>query len=124
MEYSGFIKLLMTYKKSCEELSELHDIGIDLFEGKYKISDKLYSLLKITLDSHYNEKGVEWVEWFIFENDYGQKDWTSIPKFNKETGKIEENNDPIDAYGAKDENGDPICYSYDSLWEFIKQYKK
>jgi hypothetical protein len=124
MEYKYFLELLMTYKKTSEEISELYDIGVDLLEGKYKLSDRFYSMLQICLNSHYTKEGVEWVEWFIFENDYGQKDWSSIPKFNEETGKVEIIDDPAQAYGAKDENGNIICYSYESLWEFIKQYKK
>jgi len=44
MEYSTFLKLLLTYKKVSEDLSQLHDIGIDFFEGKYRLSDLTYSL--------------------------------------------------------------------------------
>jgi len=124
MEYKIFLEILMRYKKISEELSELHDMGFDFFEGKYKLSDHMFYFLKSTLYSHYTEEGVEWIEWFMFENDYGQKDWSKIPTFNKETGKAEFEDDPVKAYGAKDENGNPICYSYESLYEYVKQYEK
>ena len=35
------------------------------------------------MESHYNEQGVDWVNWFIFENDFGEKDWTKYKTINK-----------------------------------------
>ena len=123
MEYSDFLEELMTYKKINEELSELHEIGFDFYEGKYKISDKIENMFLIFLRTHFTEEGVDWIIWFVFENEYGQKDWSQLKSFKFEDGKAVEN-DLNSKYGAKDENGNPICYSFESTWEYVKKYLK
>ena len=110
MEYSTFLKLLLTYKQVSEDLSQLHDIGIDFFEGKYRLSDLTYSLFFTSFESSYTTEGIEWIEWFIFEADWGTKDFST---------------DTETRWGAYDENKNPIAYSYESLWELLeKNYKK
>ena len=42
---------------------------------------------------------------------------------NSETGEIIKK-DPVESYGAHDEKGNPICYSFESTYEFLKQYLK
>jgi hypothetical protein len=123
MEYSDFLEELMIYKKINEELSELHEIGFDFYEGKYKISDKIEKMFLIFLRTHFTEEGVDWIVWFVFENEYGQKDWSKIKSFKFENGKSVEN-DLNSKYGARDENGNPICYSFESTWEYVKKYLK
>ena len=76
------------------------------------------------LDSHFTDEGVDWINWFIFENEWGQKDWSLVPTFDSVTGKMEDNTDPMRKYGAKDEKGEPICHSFESTYEFVKQYLK
>jgi hypothetical protein len=54
-------------------ISDLHSLGFDLMEGKYQLSDILYEQLQNSIRSIYGDEGLDWVEWFIFENDYGDK---------------------------------------------------
>jgi hypothetical protein len=126
MKYNEFLTVIMTYKKSIEDLSELHDIGFDFFEGKYKLATHIESMMNNTFSSHYTKEGVEWIDWFIYEAEYGMKDFSSKPSYEKnkddkyvlvhETGEVR--------WGATDESGNPICHSYESLYEYIQQYKK
>lgn len=122
MTYEYFLKLLLAYKKLEEEFSELHDLGFDFYEGKYKLSETVYSLFQTTLELHFTEDGVDWINWFIYENDWGTKDWSKYKKLSSD-GKLIDS-DPIDVYGATDENGNPICHSFESTWEYVKQYLK
>jgi hypothetical protein len=124
MEYQNFLSLLMNYKKLEEDLQELNSMGFDFYEGKYKLSENIYGILHAALESHYTTEGIDWISWFIFENDYGTKDWSKYKRFNSVTGQLDDIIDPTEAYGAKDENGNPICYSFESTWEFTKQYLK
>lgn len=102
MTYEQFISILNLYEKVSNELSELHDIGFDFFEGKYELSNSFYNLIDVFFNIHYNKEGYDWINWFIFETDYGKK--TELT--------------------AKDENGEKICYSHESLYNFIeKNYK-
>lgn len=126
MEYKEFLTNIMTYKKLMDEISELHDMGFDFFEGKYKLATHIESLMINSFNSHYTKEGVEWIEWFIYEADYGMKDFSSIPSYAKnEDGEfvlVKEKGEV--RWGARDENDDPICYSYESLYEYIQKYKK
>ena len=117
MKYKTFIKLLSIYKEAEKELSELYDIGIDFYEGKYSLSDKFFSFLETTFKSYYTKEGWEWVGWYIFENEWGEKVWGENLK-----GKTV--NDLQKTHGAVDKDGNPIAYSFLSLWELLeKDYK-
>jgi hypothetical protein len=101
MKLEDFTYLLELFKKTSDEFSELHDIGFDFFEGKYKLSDSFYFMLIKTLSLFYTKDGIEWIEWFMLEADYGTNDLK-----------------------AKDENGNPICYSIESLYNHVEQNHK
>lgn len=123
MTYEYFLKLLLTYKKLEKEFSELHDLGFDFYEGKYKLSETVYNLFQTALESHFTEEGIDWITWFIFENEWGTKDWSKFKSFDENRFLVEDDN-PLKNYGATDENGNPICHSFESTWEYVKQYLK
>lgn len=101
MKYNDFLYVMNLYKKVSDQFSELHDIGIDFFEGKYKLSEDFYYLLNKLFETHYNEHGVDMINWFIFESKYGTNNLI-----------------------ATDENGDKICYSIESLHNYIEKNHK
>ena len=123
MTYEEFLNVLMSYKSLSEDFSELYGMGFDFMEGKYLLETKVERILNATLSSHYTEEGVDWITWFIYENEYGQKDWSRLPTYDLETGKLIEKN-PMESYGASDENGNPICFSFETTYEYVKQYLK
>ena len=123
MEYKDFLAILMTYKKLMEDFRELHSMGFNFLDGKYNLDENVSRMLDATLNSHFTKQGVDWINWFIWENEWGEKDWSKIPVWDMETGKLIEK-DPVEAYGAKDENGKPICYSFESTWELVKNHLK
>ena len=55
MSYEEFLKILMSYKKIDEDISELYDIGFDFLEGKYRVSDSVSIMFNAVLDSHYTD---------------------------------------------------------------------
>lgn len=123
MRYITFIELLMRHKKVFEDFSELHNMGFDLYEGKYQITSHVDGMFTIILEEHYTQEGVDWVNWFIYENEYGQKDWSKLPLYDEKGNEIHKAGEV--RFGATDENGDPICYSYESLWKHVeKNHKK
>ncbi len=126
MTYSNFLRAMLTYKKLSEDFSELDSIGIDFFEGKYRLSELSYSLFKSTFESHYTKEGIEWIEWFIFEGDWGTKDFSKNPIYVEDLNGDFTKQDPTDQprWGATDGDGNPIAYSFESLWELLeKDYK-
>jgi hypothetical protein len=114
MKYEHFSEVLDNYREGQKMISELYSIGMDFMEGKYKISDVVYNQMVCSFKSHYNEEGVDWILWFIFENDYGKKNWNKIKSIKKEEPrKLGE--------GAWDPNGEPIFYSYESSWDYLEK---
>lgn len=120
MEYEDFLGILMPYKKLTEDFTELYSMGFDFMEGKFKLEENASRMLDAALNSNFDEEGVEWIHWFMYENDWGEKDWSIYKVFNSQ-GEITDR-DPMEAYGAKDENGKPICYSFESTWELVKNH--
>lgn len=100
MEQKYFSACLSAYQSFMQDISELHRDGFDFFEGKYKLTHPIDLLLENTFKSHYGDQGWEWIEWFIYESEYGT-------------------NPDINAY---DENKTPICYSDLSLWEYLEKH--
>ena len=116
MTYKTFKKLIEEYKKIHDNLSELHSMGFDLYEGKYAISESVYNMLTLSLESSFTIEGIDWVSWFIYESEYGTKDWSTIKSLDKD--------EPVrkDKYGAHDEKGNAICYSTRSLYKHLSEH--
>jgi hypothetical protein len=122
MEYEDFIGILMPYKKLTEEFRELYSMGFDFMEGKFRLTEDVSRMLDATLHSHFDEGGVEWIHWFMYENDWGDKDWSNLKVINSQ-GEITDR-DPMQSYGANDSEGNPICFSFESTWEVVKEHLK
>lgn len=116
MKLEHFEKILKNYREGNDMISDLYSIGFDLMEGKYKLSDSFYHLFISSLESHYTKDGIDWVIWFIFENEWGDKDWGKKPKLTDNGLEVGEDKQ----HGATDENGTPICYDIPSLWRYIE----
>ena len=123
MTYTTFLRLIMTYKKAEENTREWYEFGIDLHEGKYPIAPYLHKIVMAGFESSYDKEGLEWIEWFMFENEYGYKDWRDAPIMKENEDGNYETVEP-DGYGAHDEEGNPIAYSYESLWELLEKDHK
>lgn len=119
MKYKNFKSLLLSYKNLWDKLNELEGLGFNLYEGKFKLMEDIENMLDISLKNEYNEKGVDWVHWFIFENDFGKKDWSKTKLFNND------DNNKKSKYGAFDKKGNPIFYNFKNTWEILeKEFKK
>lgn len=124
MKLENFEKILNEYRKSQNMISELYSIGFDLLEGKYKLDESIYNLFIASLDSHYTDIGVDWVIWFIFENEWGEREWNNLPLYKRNEDGVMILDTETTRHGANDEHGNPICYDIKSLWECIeKDYK-
>lgn len=122
MKYKDFLGILMPYKKLTEDFTELYSMGFDFMEGKFKLEENASRMLDAALNSHFDEAGIDWIHWFMYENDWGTKDW-SVYKVYTSEGEVTER-DPMEAYGARDKDGNPICHSFESTWEVVKEHLK
>jgi hypothetical protein len=102
MTYEQFVSILTNYKRYNEIISEAYDVGFDLLEGKYSTISQMEQIVQDCFLSHYTKEGWEWLEWFTFENQYGQA-----------------------GLEARDENGNLIFQSFlDAYEELEKNYKR
>lgn len=128
MTLNHFMAELLAFKKFEEDISKLHGMGFDFFEGKFPLMNHASWMFETSIKSHYGDEGWDWVSWFIYESDWGERDWGKVPSYKKnQDGSYEQikKSEEEEKYGAFDENGNPICYSYESLWEYLeKQCKK
>ena len=118
MTYEHFLKILLNYRSFSENVSALYDIGFDLHEGKYPTVAQVEGMLEAAIESHYGEEGVDWVNWFIYESDWGEKDWSTTDCYNHKGDLIHKKGEF--RYGATDENGNPICHSIESLYKHLE----
>jgi hypothetical protein len=103
MTYENFLKIILKQEVLDEQINLAYKLKIDLIE----FVDGYHQIISILIKEIYGEDGYEWYSWFCYESDYGRKDWSS------KNGEIQ--------YIATDENGNPICYSFESLWEYLEK---
>ena len=121
MEYKVFSKIISELKKDSEKVDKLYSLGIDLIDFR----DGLHSVISLLMKEIYGEAGYDWFSWFCYESDYGKKDWSKYDVYETVDGKTIKIKDKGQTrYGATDENGDPICYSIKSTWEYLEKYHK
>lgn len=102
MKFKEFKKIVELHQETNKMFDALYDLGFDFLENDrfpvWANSDKMFSHL---MESHYTDEGLDWINWFIYDNEFG-------------TGSLT----------ANDEYGIIICYDLKSLFKYIKQYKK
>ena len=116
MKYENFLKVIMTQRKLEQQLHKAYELKIDLMD----FVDDYGTITKTLLTEIYGEEGYDWYSWFCWENDYGEKDWNKTKLERNEDGQIVERDPTKLVYGATDADGNPICYSFQSLWEYLE----
>lgn len=96
MTHENFLKITLELQKQERIIDNLYKNNVDLLE----FIDPYHGLIHLLIKEIYGEEGVDWFSWFCYENDYGQ-------------GTLE----------AWDENKNRICYSHESLWEFLEELR-
>lgn len=96
MEYQRFLKITLGLQKQDRVLRDLYSQKVDLIE----FVDPYHHFVSELIKEIYGEEGYDWWSWFCHENDYGQR-----------------------GLEAFDENKNPICYGFESLWEYLEKNK-
>lgn len=108
MTYESFLKVLLTLEKQNNTINQLNILNVNLIDFVEPYYNVIFELIKTI----YGEEGYEWFSWYCYENDFGTKDWSKNTYGKNKT-----------IFGAHDENGNPICYSHESLYNFLEKYK-
>jgi hypothetical protein len=118
MEYSRFSEIILRLKKHSEKVNKAYELKIDLID----FSDDLNRIIDSLIKEVYGEEGYDWFTWFCYESDFGEKDWSKYPCFSMVNGKMVQIKEAGETrYGATDENGEPICHSIQSTWEYLEK---
>ena len=94
MTYENFLKVILRQQVLDRQIDEAYKLKIDLIE----FVDGYHVIISTLIKEIYGEDGYEWYSWFCYENDYGQGTLTS-----------------------NEADGTPICYSHESLWEYLEK---
>ena len=74
MTKEQFLAIIKNYKEFLDTLDIYSDFGIDLIDSKHSISTPVDRMFQIFCESNYTESGVDLINWFLFEKDFGTKD--------------------------------------------------
>ena len=100
MTRAEFRRLLKEYDQFTQNTWQMYEIGVDLHEGKYPTALYTEKFFDYIIQYTYNNFGVDWINWFIYENDFGRA--------------------KMEAY-----SGDTlICQTVNSLYDYVEQYRK
>jgi hypothetical protein len=108
MTYKRFLEIILLLQREDRKIRILCDNGVDLIN----FVDSYYKIISELIKEIYGEEGYSWFSWYCYENEYGQRDWSSP-----------QDEDQI-KFGAYDNDGQPICYSHDSLWQYLEENYK
>ena len=96
MTYENFLKVILQLQKQEQVINNLYENNVDLLE----FVDPYHQIISTLIKEVYGDEGYDLWSWFRYENDFG-------------SGGLE----------AWDKNEKPICYSFESLWEFLEELR-
>jgi len=96
MEYSRFLWIMLSLQKEDRIVKKAYDIGVDMIN----FLDPYHRILSTLILEIYGEDAHGWWDWYCYENNFGQG-----------------------GLSATDEDGNPICYSWGSLYEQMELCK-
>lgn len=119
MKYSDFLKIVLTLQKMDRVLSETNKLNVDLVNFVEPYSE----IVDVLIKNIYGEGGLDWFQWFCYESEYGTRDWSKGDTYRQNEDGTSEliHKDGDIRFGAYDEEGNPICYSHESTWEYLEK---
>lgn len=122
MTYERFLKVILSLQKEERTINTLYDNGLDLIN----FVDAYHEIISELIKEIYGEEGYDWFSWFCNDNEYGQKDWSTSDSYKiNEEGNMElQYKEGEVRFGAHDKEGNPICYSFESLYEYLEKNHK
>ena len=94
MKLEVFTEILNRLRKQSDKEHALYVLDIDTIN----FSDNYTSVINILLEVYYGKDGADWISWYLWERD--------------PLGTIDQ---------ATTNDGKPICYDIQSLWEEVEQ---
>jgi hypothetical protein len=105
MTHEQFYKLALNYQKQRLMIDSVYKVGVDLIE----FCEPYETCISVLIESAFGNAGLNWWNWYCHETDFGKKPYTDA--------------DGKPTWGAHDADGNPICFSWDSLFEELQKSK-
>lgn len=70
MTYEIFEKIMLDLQKTHDHANILYSHGIDITE----VTDGLHTIIENLLGIIFNEDGKDWIDWFMYEKDFGRRE--------------------------------------------------
>ena len=121
MKLETFSSIILTIKKQSEKIGALNSLDVDLTN----FVDPYHNIISICIKEFYGEEGLDWFDWFCYESDFGERDWSKHDSYGIVDGVMKKIRDAGEIrYGATDKDGNPICHSIISTWEYLEENHK
>jgi hypothetical protein len=119
MKYEDFLSVGLQLQKQDRILDELYKNKVDLID----LVDPYHDIIHKLITEVYGTEGAEWFSWFCYESEYGARDWSLVDSYKtNEDGTSTLVHKAGEArYGATDQDGNPICYDWESLYNYLEQ---
>jgi hypothetical protein len=98
MKFSIFENIMVTLRKSNQQSHDLNSLGIDVTQ----VTDPLHQVISHLLGSHYGQEGLDWIDWFMYDKEFGKRE--DIKAYDKEKNEI--------------------CKNLYELWEIVEDVAK
>jgi hypothetical protein len=119
MTYEDFLAVGLRLQKIDKVRTELIKLGVDVLD----LFEPYDEIVMVLIKEIYGEEGLDWFSWFCYESEFGQKDWSKAATYIKNddgtSTKMYEAGEQ--RHGAHDEDGNPICYDWESLYNHLEQ---
>ena len=117
MRIETFSAICLTLKTQSKVLDDLNSLNVSLVN----FVDPYYDLISRCVHDFYGKDGLSWFEWFCYENEFGERNWSKTPAYKEVDGKLICVHEAGEfRHGAHDEEGNPICHSIISTWEYLE----
>jgi len=93
MKLEVFTEILNRLRKQSDKEHALYVLDIDTIN----FSDNYTSVINILLEIYYGKDGADWISWYLYERD------------------------PLGTIDQATNDGLPICYDIQSLWEEVER---
>lgn len=111
MKKENFKNILKSYYDISVHISDLYDIGFNLSDNKrFPINDLISNMFSQSILSHYNDEGLDWVTWYLFE-------FNKVHALSSDDELMYPDREPA----AWDSKGSPICFNIDALYDYINE---
>ena len=121
MTYEDFLAVGLRLQKQDRVRTELLKLGIDVLD----LVEPYDEIFEVLIRQIYGTEGADWFNWFCYESDFGLKDWSKVAThMRNDDGTFTKMFDEGESrHGAHDENGYPICFDWESLYNHLEELK-